>query len=245
MLFCTDWAVAPPIGSPNETVTNTGSSVITGNVGVSPGTSVTGFFPPGVIVGGAIQANNAVAGQAQTDLTTAYNAVAGTACTLDLTGQNLGGLTLTPGVYCFSSSAALTGTLTLNFLGNPNAVFLFKIGSTLTTASASSVLLINNGGNTCPPNLFWQVGSSATLGTGSTLVGNILALSSITVTTGAQLSGRALARNGAVTLDTNTVTPCLMGAPAVVPDDIPALSPMLLLLLSITLATVAVLTLRR
>lgn len=188
-----------------STVTNTGSSVITGNVGVSPGTAVTGF-PPGVVGGGAIHANDGVAIQAQSDLTTAYNAVAGTPCNVDLTGQDLGGLTLTPGVYCFSSSAALTGTLTLNLQGNPNALFLFKIGSTLVTASTSSVVLINTGGTTCPPNLYWQVGSSATFGTGSSFVGNVLALTSITLTTGASLNGRALARNGAVTLDTNNVS---------------------------------------
>src|SRR5437763_8908690 len=139
-----------------STVTKTGSSVITGNVVVSPGSSVTGF-PPGIVTGGSIHAADAVAGQAQTDLTAAYNAAAGTPCGVDLTGQNLGGLTLTPGVYCFTSSAGLTGTLTLNFQGNPNALFLFKIGSTLTTASASSVVLTNTGGTTCPPNLFWQV----------------------------------------------------------------------------------------
>lgn len=196
------------------TVTNTGSSVITGNVGVSPGTAVTGF-PPGLVGGGAIHANDGVAIQAQSDLTTAYNAVAGTACNVDLTGQDLGGLTLTPGVYCFSSSAALTGTLTLNLQGNPNALFLFKIGSTLVTASTSSVVLINTGGTTCPPNLYWQVGSSATFGTGSSFVGNVLALTSITLTTGASLNGRALARNGAVTLDTNTVTIAACG-PAIV-----------------------------
>ncbi|HUP62400.1 MAG TPA: ice-binding family protein [Thermoanaerobaculia bacterium] len=190
-----------------STVTNTGPSSITGNVGVSPGSSVTGF-PPGVVVGGAIHAGDATAGQAQTDLTTAYTAAAGTACNVDLTGQNLGGLTLTPGVYCFSSSAFLTGTLTLDLQGNPNAFFLFKMGSTLTTASGSSILLINSGGTTCPPNLYWQVGSSATLGTGSSFTGNILALTSITLNTGANMNGRALARNGAVTLDTNTVASC-------------------------------------
>src|SRR6202022_32198 len=128
-----------------------------------------------------------VAMQAQNDLTTAYNNIAATPCTVDLTGQNLGGLTLTPGVYCFSSSAQLTGTLTLNALGNPNALFIFKIGSTLTTASSSSVQVINPGSD-C--NVFWQVGSSATLGTGTSFVGNILALSSITLTTGATVSGR-------------------------------------------------------
>ncbi|HVF35148.1 MAG TPA: ice-binding family protein [Candidatus Saccharimonadia bacterium] len=189
-------------------VTNTGASTITGEVGVSPGSSVTGF-PPGVVVGGTIHAADAVAAQAQNDLTAAYDAIAGTPCTVNLTGQNLGGLTLTPGVYCFDSSAALTGILTLNFQGNPNALFLFKIGSTLVTASGSSVVIVNGAGaETCPQNVFFQVGSSATLGTGTTFRGNILALTSITLTTGANLFGRALARNGAVTLDTNNVTRC-------------------------------------
>ena len=187
-----------------STVTNTGATSVNGNLGVSPGTAVTGF-PPGVVTGGTIHSNDAVAAQAQSDVTTAYNAIVGTACTVDLTGQNLGGLTLTPGVYCFSSSAQLTGTLTLNALGNANALFIFKIGSTLTTASSSSVQVINPGTN-C--NVFWQVGSSATLGTGTSFVGNILALTSITLTTGANVSGRVLARNGAVTMDTNNVSVC-------------------------------------
>jgi hypothetical protein len=149
-----------------------------------------------------------MAAQAQTDVTTAYNNIAGRACTLDLTGQDLGGRTLTPGVYCFSAAAGLTGTLTLDFQSDPSSVFLFKTGSTLTTASASSVVLANNGGTTCPPNVYWLVGSSATLGTGAKLLGNILALASITLTTGAKVDGRALARNGAVTMDTNIVTAC-------------------------------------
>ena len=214
-----------------STVTNTGSSVITGNLGVSPGSAVTGF-PPGIVAAGAIHAGDATAAQAQSDLTTAYNVAAGMPCGVDLTGQNLGGLTLTPNVYCFTSSAALTGTLTLNLQGNPNAFFLFKIGSTLTTASASSVVLTNSGGATCPSNLFWQVGSSATLGTGSSFGGNILALTSITMTTGAGLNGRALARNGAVTLDTNTVNSaaCASGA------GIPALGMGGLLVLMVFLA---------
>jgi hypothetical protein len=194
-------------------VTNTGPTTVSGNLGVSPGSSVTGF-PPGIVAGGAIHAADAAAAQAQTDLTNAYNIAAGAPCGTDLTGQNLGGLTLTPGVYCFATSAALTGTLTLDLQGNPNAAFLFKIGSTLTTSSGSSVVLINTAGSACPPNLNWQVGSSATLGTGSTFRGNILALTSITVTTGAGLSGRALARNGAVTLDTNNVTQCGIPVPA-------------------------------
>jgi hypothetical protein len=189
-----------------STVTNTGATTVNGNVGVSPGSAVTGF-PPGVIVGGAIHSNDAVAMQAQTDLTTAYNNIAATPCNVDLTGQDLGGLTLTPGVYCFTSSAQLTGALTLNALGNANALFLFKIGSTLTTASASSVTVINNGGSSCN-KVFWQVGSSATLGTGTSFTGDILALSSITFTTSANSNGRALARNGAVTLDGNNVNTC-------------------------------------
>jgi hypothetical protein len=183
-------------------VTNTGPSVINGDLGVSPGSAVTGF-PAGVVVGGTIHAADAVALQAQNDVTTAYNALVSQGCTSDLTGQDLGGMTLTPGVYCFSSSAQLTGTLTLNALGNPAAVFIFKIGSTLTTASGSLVTVIN-GGRVC--NVFWQVGSSATLGTTTTLTGNILALASITLTTGARVFGRTLARTGAVTLDTNVVT---------------------------------------
>ncbi|HXA15618.1 MAG TPA: ice-binding family protein [Thermoanaerobaculia bacterium] len=189
-----------------STVTNTGATTVNGNVGVSPGSAVTGF-PPGVVVGGAIHSNDAVAMQAQNDLTTAFNNIATTPCTVDLTGQNLGGLTLTPGVYCFSTSAQLTGALVLDALGNANALFLFKTGSTLTTASNSSVTVINNGGSSCN-KVFWQVGSSATLGTGTSFTGDILALSSITLTTGSNTNGRALARNGAVTLDTNNVNTC-------------------------------------
>jgi type VI secretion system secreted protein VgrG len=114
-------------------------------------------------------------------------------------------LTLTPGVYCFNSSAQLTGTLTLDAQGNSAAAFLFKTGSSLTTASNASVVLIN-GGSSC--NVTWEIGSSATLGTGTVFAGNILALASITFNTGAQTSGRALARTGAVTLDTSTVSGC-------------------------------------
>lgn len=186
-------------------VTNTGSSLIVGDVGVSPGTSVTGF-PPGVVMPpGVIHAADAVAAQAQTDLTTAYNALAATPTLVDLTGTNLGGLTLGPGVYGFDSSAQLTGALTLDAQGNPNAIFIFKIGSSLTTASGSSVDVIN-GGSDC--NVFWQIGSSATLGTTTSFAGNLLALTSITLNTGAATSGRALARNGAVTLDGSNVTIC-------------------------------------
>jgi serine protease AprX len=200
---------APSLGAAHSfavlggsTVTNTGSSVITGDLGVSPGSAVTGFLP-GLVAAGTIHGADAAAAAAQEAVTTAYNSLAGQACTRDLTGQDLGGQTLTEGVYCFSSSAQLTGTLTLNAQGNAHAVFIVKMGSTLTTASASSVVLTNGGSM---GNVFWQVGSSATLGTGTSFAGNILALTSITVTTGARVTGRTLARNGAVTLDTNAVT---------------------------------------
>jgi hypothetical protein len=221
-----------------STVTNTGSSIVNGNLGISPGSSATGF-PPGVVVGGTIHSNDATAIQAQNELTTAYNTVAGTPCTVDLSGQNLGGLTLTPGVYCFSSAAQLTGTLILNALGNPAAQFLFKIGSTLTAASTSTIVLIN-GATSC--NIFWQVGSSATLGTNTVFAGNILALTSITLNTGATDSGRTLARNGAVTLDTNNVTLC--GTAPAPGANVPALSGTLLLLLGAAMAAIALVATR-
>jgi hypothetical protein len=183
-----------------STVTNTGPTTVFGDLGVWSGSAITGF-PPG-IVNGTTHAGDAVAQQAQSDVTTAYNTLAGMAFDQDLTGQNLGGLTLNPGVYRFSSSAELTGALTLDGLGDPNALFVFQIGSTLTTASGASVL-VTNGGN-C--NVFWQVGSSATLGTDTAFAGSILALTSITLYTDASIvPGRALARNGAVALDTNNI----------------------------------------
>ena len=185
-----------------STVTNTGSSVLSGDVGVWPGSAVTGF-PPGVVVGGTMNMGNAAAQTAESDLTTAYNAAAGLAPTKVLTGQNLGGMTLTPGTYFFASSAQLTGQLTLNDQGNPNAVFVFQIAKTLTTASASSVIFSNS---LTDSNVYWQVGSSATLGTTTAFEGNILALSSITLNTGATIGcGSALAINGAVTLDSNVI----------------------------------------
>ena len=184
------------------TITNTGPSSINGNLGLWSGTSITGF-PPGT-VSGAIDVTNSAAMQAQMDLTGAYNVAAAQPCGGVLTGQNLGGQTLTAGVYCFASSAQLNGSLILNAQGDANAVFIFQIGSTLTTLSSSQVTMINGGtGN----NVFWQVGSSATLGTASQFAGNILALSSITLDAGADIScGRALALNGAVTMDTNDVS---------------------------------------
>jgi hypothetical protein len=219
-----------------STVTNTGPSVIGGDLGLSPGTAVTGF-PPGIVSGGAIHAADAAALSAQNSLVTAYNSAAGQACTLDLTGQDLGGKGLVPGVYCFSSSAQLTGLLNLNAQGNAAAVFVFKIGSTLTTASGSSVVM-SNCGSQC--NVFWQVGTSATLGTATSFAGNILALSSITATTGANVIGRALARNGAVTLDTNNITPASCAA-----TPVPILPRAFVLLLALGLAGVGYLRLRR
>ena len=181
-------------------VTNTGPSTINGNVGVSPGTAVSGF-PPGT-VNGTIHAADAVAAQAQSDLTTAYNDAAGRAGAVTVSGD-LGGRTLTPGVYNSPSSQGLTGTLTLDGQGDENAVFIFQVGSELTTASASRVSLI---GSASPCNVFWQLGSSGTLGTNSVFTGTVLALTSITATTGATIEGRVLARNAATTLDTNTIT---------------------------------------
>jgi hypothetical protein len=222
-----------------STVTNTGPTIITGNLGVSPGAAVIGF-PPGVVIGGTIHAADAVAATAQTDLVTAYNSAASAPCNVNLTGQNLGGLTLTPGVYCFSTSAQLTGTLTLNALGHPTAVFILQVGSTLTTASGSSVNLIN-GGVGC--NVFWQVGTSATLGAGTAFAGNILALTSITLNTGATSGASILARNGATVLDTSQAAACPSAAgPGGGPTGaaaIPAISPAGLLLLMIGLAVVA------
>ena len=174
-----------------STITNTGPSVITGDLGLSPGTAVPGF-PPGSVTG-TQHITDAVALQAQNDLVTAYTDAANAPTTSDLTGKDLGGKNLTPGVYSFSSSAQLTGPLTLS----GNGVFIFKIGSTLTTAS-NSVVLLRNGAQACA--VYWQVGSSATLGTATQFQSNLMALSSITMTTGASiLTGRALARNAALT----------------------------------------------
>ncbi len=181
-------------------VSNTGSSVVSGEVGVSAGSSVTGF-PPGLVENGTIHNNDAVAGAAQTALTAAYVNLGARACTKPVNTPLTG--TLTPGVYCYDSSAALTGPVVLDAQGDPAAEFIFKIGTTLTTPSGASVSLIN-GATAC--NVYWHVGSSATLGTSTLFVGNILAQVSITANTGASISGRALARTGGVTLDTNAIT---------------------------------------
>lgn len=184
-------------------VTNTGFSVLGQSVGLSPGlpAAITGF-PDGIVQPPAtIAAGDAVTLQAQIDLVTAYNDAAARPTTATVSAD-LGGQTLVAGVYT-GGALGLTGQLTLNGQNDPNSVFVFQAASTLTTASASSVLLIN-GANPC--NIFWQVGSSATLGTNSDFIGTILALTSITLTTDADVEGRALARNGAVTLDDNTFT---------------------------------------
>ncbi len=184
-----------------QTVTNTGPTNVTGDLGVSPGSAVTGF-PPGLVSGGTTHAADAVALQAQTDLTAAYTDLASRACDFDSSNVDLAGRTLVAGVYCFSSSALLSGELVLDAQGTPGAVFIFQIASTLTTASSASIRMIN-GGQPC--NVFWQVGSSATIGTGTAFLGSILALTSIDLATGATVSGRVLARNGAVTLDSNSI----------------------------------------
>jgi len=185
-------------------VTNTGPSVINGDLGTSPLPAVVGFGgAPNGTVNGTIHRADALAGQAQADLTTAYNNVSGQGPVITLATE-LGGQTLTPGVYDSESGTfGITGTLTLNGEGNPDAVFIFKAATTLISASASQVLLIN-GAQPC--HLFWRVGSSATLGTDSGFAGNILALESIQLGSGVTVLGRLLARNASVTLINDTVT---------------------------------------
>ena len=184
------------------TVTNTGPSTISGDLGVSPGTAVTGF-PPGTVSNGTIHSADGVAAGAQSDLTTAYNDAAGRSPTASVPGFIGAGQTLAPGVYKASSSLDVGGSLTLDAGGDPNAVFIFQAPSTLVTDSASNIILT---GDAQACNVFWQVGSSATLGTSSDFSGSILALTSISVDTGDTIAGRALARNGAVTLDDDTIT---------------------------------------
>lgn len=205
-----------------STVTNTGNSVLNSSAGLWPGTSITGF-PPGLVTApGTIDATSAAAQQAQSNLTAAYNNAAGRSIDAT-TAADLTNLVLLGGVYAAPSKGALSlsGPLVLDGAGNPNSVWIFQTNSSLITSSGSRVSLIN-AAQAC--NVFWQVGSSATLGTNSVFVGNILALTSITVTTGATVQGRALARNGAVTLDTNTFTQplCNLNAPTTTTTSGPA-----------------------
>jgi type VI secretion system secreted protein VgrG len=234
-------------------VTCSVASAVTGDLGISPNgaASITGYPVPPCTVTGTIHAADGVALTAQNDLVTAYNALGIQPCTADLTGQDLGTVgVLTPGVYCFNTSAQLTGALILDAQGDPNAPFIFKIGSTLTTASAATVSVIN-GGSAC--GVSWQVGSSATLGTTTNFLGNIVALTSITTNTGANITGRALARNGAVTLAGAANNACgafagtgLLGGGALAAlEHIPTLSQWAMVLLAAILAIAGIAVMRR
>jgi len=199
-------AVGVPLGTAGKFavlagsgITNTGPTTVTGDVGTYPTTTMTGTGS--LTINGTNHAGDAVTQQAKKDLVTGYNTAAGEGPTSPIVAD-LGGQNLSPGVYNSASSIGLTGTLILNAHGKKNATFVFQAGSTLTTASSSVVKLVN-GAQAC--NVYWQVGSSATLGTGSSFRGSILAHDSITVTTGVTILGRVLARNGAVTLDTDTI----------------------------------------
>lgn len=183
-------------------ITNTGATVITGDMGLSPGTSI-GGFPPGIL-NGTQHINDAIANQAKLDLTAAYNDAAGrTATDMVTISGNIGGLTLTPGLYKSTSSLAISsGDVTFDAKGNPGAIFIIQIASSFTTSSGRKVIL---SGGALASNIFWQIGSSATIGTTSVMKGNILAMQSISFNTGATLDGRALARTGAVTMSGNTI----------------------------------------
>ena len=186
----------------HSTVTNVGPTQVNGDLGVWPGTAVTGFGPG--TVSGTIYAGVAPADAAQASLTSAYNDAAGRPADATVAG-NLGGQTFNPGVYKSTSSLAISsGDLTLDAKGNASGVFIFQIASALTVTSGRQVIL---SGGAQAANVYWQVGSSATLGTTSTFAGTIMAQSSIAIQTGATLNGRALARDAAVTLQSNTVTP--------------------------------------
>ncbi len=187
-------------------VESTGLTAVSGDVGVSPGTEIIGF-PPGTIARGSLHAGDAVAATAHADAGLAYAFLAGMASipANNLSGLDLGGMTLKPNVYKFDTSAGLTGALTLDAQGDSNALFVIQVGSALTTASSSSVVVINGGADYDESRVFWQVGSSATLGSGTAFTGNILAYASVTMVTGSSLAGNAIALNGGVTLEANTV----------------------------------------
>jgi hypothetical protein len=184
-------------------ITNTGPTTITGDIGTFSTPSITDVTSVTLI--GTNHAGDSVTQGAKTDLVTAYDTAAGEKPpTRDITGADLTGETLTPGVYKSTSAIHLSGVLTLDPAGDPNAVWVFQAGSDLVTKSGSKVVMLNGAPPSC--NVYWQVGSSATLGTNSTFIGTIMALTSIALETGAKLDGRALARNGTVTLDSNTIT---------------------------------------
>jgi hypothetical protein len=206
-------AVGPSLGAARtfaalggSTLTNTGATTtIVGDIGVSPGSAITGFTQAQV-TGGMYVGGDAEADQAHSDAALAYAFLAGMASNTNLTSTDLGGLTLAPGVYTFNSSAALTGAMFLDAGGDSNAVFVFQVGTSFTTSSGSSVTVINGGADYDESNIFWQVGSSATLGTTTAFLGVIIADQSVTLETGASLTGNALAINGACSLDSNAVT---------------------------------------
>lgn len=201
-------ATAPSLGNASSfavlagtSVSNTGATTVNGDLGVSPGSTITNVGT--LTVSGTTHQADTAAANAQADTVTAYNALTAQSCDVGPLGvTDLAGATLVPGVYCYSSTLSNSGVLTLDAQGNGNAVWVFKMGSTLTTISGSTIVLINGGHSS---NVFWQVGSSATLGTYTTLAGNILALTSITLNTGAVVDGSILAINGTVTLDSNSV----------------------------------------
>lgn len=190
-------------------ITNTGATTITGNIGTYPGTSITG--PGTITLTGTQHIADAVAQQAQADSTAGGILLGAMATTQTLTGLDLGGRTLGVGVYAYAAGAQLTGALTLDFAGTSNTDIVFKIGSTLTSASAATVNVINANST---DGIFWLVGSSATLGSTSALAGNIIALASVTFDAGASLCGRAIAQTGGVTLIGNTITNSCAGAGA-------------------------------
>lgn len=200
------------------TVTNTGATTIKGNLGVYPGSAITGSGSISLV--GAVHASDPVAMQAQGCALSAFNSLflLPVPPANVLTGQDLGGKTLLPGVYSFASTAQLTGNLFLNFLGDPNSQFVFQIGSGLTSASGSSVTSIGGG-----PfgEVYWLIGSSATLGTGTTFQGNLIAKTSIALQTGTTIiCGRAIALTGAVTMDHNVVSNDCLNPGGIGPDDI-------------------------